>query len=1496
MVSSGEHESYMSHKQTNLLRWMTAAGLVCSSAYAATNVVNFNTATELPFKEVGAAAAEYRASGGATGGATDGYLSITDAKGGQRATVVFDDLDKGLVVKSFTFECDLRIGGGTAQPADGFSLNYVRANDPVATDGSPFAGTAGETNLPEEGSLTGLGIGFDTWQSGDHPGGIRDVVGISIRVEGELLTQLPVPLRPGNVWPGGTYDEAPFRNLATTDANYASSMQTGALNTTDDLNGDGTAGNDAGVAQVGFDDPSWGLWVKNLKWEKFKAVLTEEGKVKIFWKGVELTPAGGLSSSFTPAPGRLVFGGRTGGAWEVHHVDNIRLETIPANDVIIGGAVGSPIGFSITTVDSGTAIAVTTGLSVKLNGTDISSKVSVAKDGITSSIAYGDAAAPLASGSTNKVEISVKDTLGRTVTATREFVVGSYVTIPPSFAVSSVDTSKKGFNVRTHQTARRDQPTTIARAEQQLLGLRGDNVADLTGFTGGVYAETGVINYSQPTSGSDATPGQNGAFSSTAVAVERQIADNAIPGVPSASEFQTNGDLYTDNIAAEITTFLQFPTAGVYTLTFNSDDGFRTTVGGNNKEVLNSLIVSQADVGKGASDVNATVFVPVAGAYPFRTVWFEGGGGANLEWSAQRVAPSPSARFLINDAAADAVKAFRAASGATPAAVSFIHPFRGSGGSYVPTAPVVVAVADGSTAVDQASFALLVNGAAVTPTKASAAGVTTFTYKPAGNFASGSTNTVIVRFTAGAQKYDATNTFTVLSTASVPGSLALPASAVNTGNKGFLVKTIQSANGEGMGNDTYRGLTHIAGLIGTTNVADLSLFGANGYYVETGVINYNQDAASSGYFPDDPGVPGIPGTTSNTDNFAQEVLTVLDLRAGFYAFNVNSDDGFRLDFGNPGEAFTFPVVAGEFSGGRGNGGGIGSGTTFFFNVEKDGLYPARLVWYEGGGGANVEFSARQFDPVTGDLLSGNLINADGGIKAYQYPLSSKGVPFVKSFAPARTGRASSAAPYRAGTDAAIVVQVAQGTGPALSTANVSVKVDGAAAIATVNTVDGIATVAVAAPAAGWAGGSTHTVDLTIIDRTVSWTFGVANMRTPVFAIEAEDFDNNGVAPAATSVMPYRGGALAGQPASNNKDYTRGNEGASPIYRIGEDPQVPMDRTGDRDRGVGELDVNYKMGWIGDGQWYQYTRTFPAGDYNVYAGLSHGDGAAVGNTNRIRGQFATVASGNPTVVGSFESPYTGGWGNNALVPMRDTNGTLVSIKLTGQQTVRFNASNGDFDFLLFTPALPGNVLSKDDTIVPSSSNHPGGEAAPKVIDGLSSTKYLNFDKVNTGFTVTPKAGASVISAMTIITANDAPERDPATWQILGSNDGTTFEAIASGSLAANPTRFNTTTLAFSNTKSYTSYKVVFPTVVDAAKADSMQVAEVALHGTASGGGAAPRFTGIKANADGTVTITWTGAGVLQSANSLSGPWTDVAGATSPLTVPANQAAQFARIRK
>ena len=60
--------------------------------------------------------------------------------------------------------------------------------------------------------------------------------------------------------------------------------------------------------------------------------------------------------------------------------------------------------------------------------------------------------------------------------------------------------------------------------------------------------------------------------------------------------------------------------------------------------------------------------------------------------------------------------------------------------------------------------------------------------------------------------------------------------------------------------------------------------------------------------------------------------------------------------------------------------------------------------------------------------------------------------------------------------------------------------------------------------------------------------------------------------------------------------------------------------------------------------------------------------------------------------------------------------------------------------------------------------------------------------------------------------------------------------------------------------------------------------------------APKFSSIVRNANGSLTLTWTGGGKLQSAASLKGPWTDVAGAVSPLTLTPNADAQFARIVK
>src|SRR5438552_4295846 len=73
----------------------------------------------------------------------------------------------------------------------------------------------------------------------------------------------------------------------------------------------------------------------------------------------------------------------------------------------------------------------------------------------------------------------------------------------------------------------------------------------------------------------------------------------------------------------------------------------------------------------------------------------------------------------------------------------------------------------------------------------------------------------------------------------------------------------------------------------------------------------------------------------------------------------------------------------------------------------------------------------------------------------------------------------------------------------------------------------------------------------------------------------------------------------------------------------------------------------------------------------------------------------------------------------------------------------------------------DVTQPGDTIVPTSNNSPGSEGVANAIDNTQN-KYLNFDINNTGFTVTPGVGLTVVQCITLISANDAPDRDPASY--------------------------------------------------------------------------------------------------------------------------------------
>jgi len=76
---------------------------------------------------------------------------------------------------------------------------------------------------------------------------------------------------------------------------------------------------------------------------------------------------------------------------------------------------------------------------------------------------------------------------------------------------------------------------------------------------------------------------------------------------------------------------------------------------------------------------------------------------------------------------------------------------------------------------------------------------------------------------------------------------------------------------------------------------------------------------------------------------------------GIYRMGVNSDDGFRITTGSSHEVADQTVELGVFSGGRGSNAGTPQSPAFF-EVCQPGIYALRMIWYEGTGGADVEWT------------------------------------------------------------------------------------------------------------------------------------------------------------------------------------------------------------------------------------------------------------------------------------------------------------------------------------------------------------------------------------------------------------------------------------------------------------------------------------------------------------------------------------------------------------
>jgi len=136
----------------------------------------------------------------------------------------------------------------------------------------------------------------------------------------------------------------------------------------------------------------------------------------------------------------------------------------------------------------------------------------------------------------------------------------------------------------------------------------------------------------------------------------------------------------------------------------------------------------------------------------------------------------------------------------------------------------------------------------------------------------------------------------------------------------------------------------------------------------------------------------------------------------------------------------------------------------------------------------------------------------------------------------------------------------------------------------------------------------------------------------------------------------------------------------------------------------------------------------------------------------------------------------------------------------------------------TPSTPSTnyvtVLSNTNitSVTPTSNNSPSGEGASQALDGNPSTKYLNFDRANAGFTIkldTPR----VIRGVTFTTANDFVARDPSKYSLFGSNDGINWTTIVDAeAITLSSSRYTTTSrYDITNNNAYFYYFITFPSI-------------------------------------------------------------------------------------
>ncbi|HEX7652604.1 MAG TPA: hypothetical protein VF607_03795, partial [Verrucomicrobiae bacterium] len=260
-----------------------------------------------------------------------------------------------------------------------------------------------------------------------------------------------------------------------------------------------------------------------------------------------------------------------------------------------------------------------------------------------------------------------------------------------------------------------------------------------------------------------------------------------------------------------------------------------------------------------------------------------------------------------------------------------------------------------------------------------------------------------------------------------------------------------------------------------------------------------------------------------------------------------------------------------------------------------------------------------------------------------------------------------------------------------------------------------------------------------------------------FIVKAEEFDFNGGQfidnPAYTSAG--QGDSYFGLDSLEGIDTHKGQntgDNQATDYRYddgtGLRPQTPL-AAGELPSatrfGGGVVPAHMIANWA-SAEWQNYTKTFPAGNYNVYARVSTSSGATISLDQVVAGQ----GTANQTLSRLGQFTFTGaGLAAFQWVPLRQF-GSLAVVNLTGQNTLRLTTGGGaNADFLMLVPA---------NTNVPAITGvYPDGQYLFEATNKLVFTASSGSTTITTNNIVVTLNGTNISSALTF-------NGGPATWNV------------------------------------------------------------------------------------------------------------------------------------